>query len=246
MTISGKKILGVITARGESKTLPNKNIKLLDGKPLIVFTIEATQKSKLVTDLIVSTDSEEIAHICREHNAVVPFIQPAELATDTSGHLEVMQYATKFMEEKKGYEYDYVVIFQPTSPFRSVDDIDKTIEKIIENDAESAFSMCELDSNQHPIKAKKMDGDIVMPYCIEEKIGTHRQDFPKAYKRSGAVYVTKRDLLIEENKLFGEFIVGHVVSEERSVDIDTEYDWALTEYKYKKLKEQGFFYNIPN
>ncbi|MFA5998233.1 MAG: acylneuraminate cytidylyltransferase family protein [Candidatus Paceibacterota bacterium] len=236
-----KKILGVITARGGSKGLPGKNIKLLNGKPLIVYTIEAARESRLITDLIVSTDSEEIAGICREHGAEVPFIQPAELATDTSGHLEVMQYATKFMEEQKSTAYDYVVIFQPTSPFRTVDDIDKTIEKIIEHNADSAFSMCAVEPSQHPIKVKKMEGDTVLPYCMEEMIGTHRQDFPKAYKRSGAVYVTGRDILMKENKLFGDFIVGHIVPAERSIDIDTEYDWVLAEYKYKKLKEQGFF-----
>ena len=239
-----QKILGVITARSGSKELPWKNIKLLDGKPLIVYTIEAAQKSKSITDLIVSTDSEEIAEICRKNGAEVPFIQPAELAADTSGHLEVMQYATKFMEEREGHVYEYVVIFQPTSPFRTTDDIDKTIEKVIERKADSAFSMCELESGQHPIKVKKMDGDTILSYCMEEKIGTHRQDFPKAYKRSGAVYVTKRDLLIKENKLFGDFAVGYVVPAERSVDIDTEYDWILAEYKYKKLKESGFFEEV--
>jgi CMP-N-acetylneuraminic acid synthetase len=233
-------ILGVITARGGSKGVPNKNIKLLDGKPLIAYTINGAKKSKFITDLIVSTDSEEIASICREHGAVVPFTQPAELAQDTSGHLEVMQYAVKFMEKQKNITYNYAVIFQPTSPFRTVEDIDKTIEKIIEHDADSAFSMYEIEKSQHPIKVKKMEGDTVLPYCMEEQIGTHRQDFPVAYKRSGAVYVTKRDLLINDNKLFGEFNVGHIVPAERSIDIDSHFDWLKAEYMLGELKKKGY------
>ena len=111
-------ILGVITARGGSRGIPKKNIKLLGGKPLIAYTIEVAKKSRLITHLIVSTDDNEIAEICRQYGADVPFMQPVELATDTSGHLEVMRYAIRFMEDKLGVFFDYAVILQPTSPFR--------------------------------------------------------------------------------------------------------------------------------
>lgn len=233
-------ILGVITARGGSKGIPRKNIKILGGKPLIAYTIEVAKKSNFITDLIVSTDDTEIASVCREYGADIPFMQPAELATDTSGHLEVMKYAIEFMEKKKGLVYDYAVIFQPTSPFRLVEDIDKTIEKIIERGADSAFSMHTIEPSQHPIKVKKMEGDVVLPYCMEEKIGTHRQDFPVAYKRSGAVYVTKRDLIMNDNKLFGDFIVGHIVPLERSIDIDSPFDWMKAEYMLEDLRNKGY------
>lgn len=236
-----KNILGIITARGDSKGLPGKNIKSLGGKPLIVYTLEVAKKSKFITDLIVSTDDEKIAEICRGYGVEVPFIRPDELASDTAGHLEVVQHAINFREDQKKITYDYVVILQPTSPFRIIDDIDKTIEKIIEHDAESAFSVCEIEPNQHPIKIKKMEGDLILPYCLEEKIGMRRQEFPVAYKRSGAVYVTKCDLPIKDKKLFGNFTVGHIVPKERSIDIDTEYDWALVEYMYDKLESEGFF-----
>lgn len=233
-------ILGVITARGGSKGIPRKNIKLLGGKPLIVYTIDVAKQSNLLIDLIVSTDDKEIASLCREYGANIPFIQPAELATDTSKHLEVIRYAIDFMEKEKGVVYDYAVIFQPTSPFRLVEDIDKTIGKIIEHNAESAFSMCEIEPSQHPIKVKKMEGDTVLPYCMEEKIGTHRQDLSVAYKRSGAVYVTKRDLVMNENKLFGDFIVGHIVPLERSIDIDSSFDWVKAEFMLEELKKKGY------
>ncbi len=233
-------ILGVITARGDSKGVPRKNIKALGGKPLIAYTIEVAQESDLFTDLIVSTNDEEIASVCRAYGANIPFMQPNELATDTSGHLEVMRYAIRFMENKKNLVYDYAVILQPTSPFRLAEDIDKTIKKIIEQGADSAFSMCEIEPSQHPMKVKKMDGDVVRSYCMEEKVGTHRQDFPVAYKRSGAVYVTRRDLVMNNNILFGDFAVGHIVPLERSIDIDSQFDWIKAEYMLEDLKKRGY------
>lgn len=243
---SDKKILGVITARGGSKGIPKKNIKLLAGRPLIAYTISVAKKSSMIDDLIVSTDDKKIAEICRQYQVKVPFLRPAELAGDTVGHLEVIKHAIKSMEEQEKIKYDYVVIFQPTSPFRLVEDIDQTIEKIIKYQADSAFSMCEVSSGHHPIKAKMMEGDLVLPYLMEEEIGTRRQDFPPAYKRSGSVYVTRRDLPMEENRLFGDKIVGHLIDNDRSIDIDTYEDWLLAKYKYAQLKKQGFFEDYFN
>lgn len=230
------KILGVITARGGSKGLPGKNIKILGDKPLIAYSIEVGKKSKLITYLIVSTDYEDIAQICRDFGADVPFLRPAELATDKAGHLEVMRHATDFMEKKLGIVFDYVVILQPTSPFRSVEDLDGTIQKLIDTGADSAVSLVEIRTNEHPIKVKKLEEDKVLPYCIEEIEGTRRQDLPKAYKRSGAIYAMKRDLIMKKNRLYGDFVVGHIVPQERSVDIDDELDWLKMEYLLTKFK----------
>jgi CMP-N,N'-diacetyllegionaminic acid synthase len=232
--VSNKKILGVITARGGSKGLPGKNIKILGGKPLIAYSIEAAKQSELITHLIVSTDYEDIAQICRAYGADVPFLRPAELATDKAGHLEVMQHAIDFMEKKLGIIFDYVVILQPTSPFRSVEDLDETLKKLIDSGADSAVSLVEMRAMEHPIKAKKLEGDKVLSYCIEEIEGTRRQDLPKAYKRSGAVYAMRRDLIMKDNRLYGDFIVGHIVPQERSVDIDDELDWLKAEYMLEK------------
>jgi len=149
-----KNILAVITARGGSKGIPRKNIKKLGGKPLIIYTIDSVKKSTLITDVIVSTDDEEIASVCREHGVEVPFVRPKELAQDDTPHLPVMQHAIDFMEKKNNMTYDIAVIFQPTSPFRTVDDIDGTIKKLIDTNADSAVSLCEW-NEAHPIKAKK-------------------------------------------------------------------------------------------
>src|SRR3989344_3436867 len=132
------RILAVITARGGSKGLPGKNIKLLGGKPLIAHTISVAQKRNFITHLIVSTDDEAVAEIARAHGGIVPFLRPAELAQDKTPHLPVMQHAIEFMEKKIGEPYDYVVILQPTSPFRTVEDTDLTIQKMIDHHAQSA------------------------------------------------------------------------------------------------------------
>ncbi|MBU1036417.1 acylneuraminate cytidylyltransferase family protein [Patescibacteria group bacterium] len=232
-------ILGVITARGGSKGIPHKNIKILGDKPLIVYTIKTAKLSKTITHLIVSTDDSEIAQISEEYGAEVPFLRPEELADDKAGHICVMQHAVKFMEEKLGIKFDYVVILQPTSPFRIVEDIDGTIDKLISNKADSAVSLVEW-GDPHPMKAKIIEEGRVLPYGKTEPEGTRRQDLPMVYKRSGAVYAMKRSLLMNDNKLYGDYIVGHVVPEERSIDIDTPLDWFEAEYMLNKLKEKGY------
>lgn len=233
-----KNILAVITARGGSKGLPGKNIKLLGGKPLIVYSIESANKSKLITHTIVSTDYEDIAETSRRHGADVPFLRPAELAEDTTPHVPVMQHAIKFMEDKLGITFDYTVIFQPTSPFRTLEDIDGTIQKLIDTGADSAVSIVEVEGGSHPIKMKKLEGDTLLPYCIEEVEGTRRQDLPICYKRSAAIYAMKRDLIMN-GRLFGDHIVGYIVPKERSIDIDDQFDFMKAEYMLAKLRAAG-------
>ena len=232
-------ILGVITARGGSKGIPGKNIKMLGGKPLVVYTIEAAKKSKRITHLIVSTDDETIADLCRSHGVDVPFIRPKELAADTTPHVPVMQHALRFMEKKLGLAFDYAVILQPTSPFRTPEDIDATLEKLISRNADSAVSLVEVPSSEHPVKMKKLEDGRVLPYCIPEIEGTRRQDMPPAYKRSGAVYAMKRDILMK-GRLYGEHVVGHIIPRERSIDIDCLFDWIQAEYMLGELKKQGY------
>ena len=232
-------ILGLITARGGSKGLPGKNIKLLGGKPLIAYSIEAAQKSKLITKLIVSTDDEQIAQVCRDFGAEVPFLRPAELALDSTPHLPVLQHAIKFMEDKEGVKYDYIVTFQPTSPFRTVEDIDQTIQALVDAKADSSVSLVEVASMYHPMKMKKLEGNKVLPYCMDEPEGTKRQDLPKVYRRSSSVYVNRRDLVMVDNKFYGDNIVGYVTPIERFIDIDTMDDWEEAEKKLIKYNKEA-------
>lgn len=232
-------ILGVITARGGSKGIPGKNVKPLGGKPLIAHTIDVAKKSQCITHLIVSTDDEKIAEVSKEYGALVPFLRPKELSTDKSKSLEVMRHAIEFMEKAHGIVFDYAVILQPTSPFRTKEDIDKTVEKLIEAGADSAVSLVEVDSGEHPIKVKKIENGLVISYCAFEEEGLLRQDFPLAYKRSGAVYAMRRDLLMKDNRLYGDKVTGHIVPKERSIDIDDPIDWVKAEYMLEQLRKNG-------
>lgn len=232
-------ILGIITARGGSKGIPGKNIKLLGGKELVAYTIEVAKKSKLITHLIVSTDDEEIAKVCRKYGADVPFMRPKELAKDSTTHVPVIQHAVNFFEKKHNITIDYIASLQPTSPFRLAEDIDKTLEKLIQSGADSAVSLVEIKEN-HPIKIKKLEGDRVLAYSVEEKDATLRQDFPVAYKRSGAIHSMKRETIMDKNLIYGEHTVGHVVPQERSIDIDEPVDWIKAEYMLKELKKRGY------
>lgn len=241
VTSKDKKVLGVITARSGSKGIKDKNIKILDGKPLIYYTIKVAQKSKLISDFIVSTDSDKYIKIARNYGANTPFIRPKELATDECPHAPVLQHALNFMEKSKNCKYDYIVNLQPTSPFRTVEDLDTTIKKTIDFNAESGVSVVKVENSIHPIKYKKIENGFILPYSIEEPSeGVRRQDLPEAYKRDGAVYVTRRDILLNESKIFGEKTIAHIVDSERSIDIDTLKDWYLAEYMIRDLKNRGY------
>ncbi len=235
-------ILGIIPARGGSKGIPKKNIKILGDKPLIYYTIKSAKRSVYITDLIVSTDDLEIAKIAESCGANVPFIRPKELALNETPMLPVLRHAVDFMEKNKNIIFDYIVILQPTSPFRLPEDIDKTIEVIIEKGADSAVSLVEVESQFHPMKMKKFEEQRVLSYTIDEPEGINRQDLPKVYRRSSAVYVQKRDLIVKKNQLYGDYIVGHIVPAERYIDIDNEFDWLKAEYMLKKLKDRGYNY----
>src|SRR3989338_2794581 len=220
------KVLAVITARGGSKGIPNKNIKKFGGKPLIAYTAEIAKKSQVITDLIVSTDDEKIAKICKSLGVEVPFIRPRELAKDKTPHLPVIRHALKFMENKNKIKYDYVVTLQPTSPFRTPADIDKAVLLIHREKADSCVSLVKIPSTFHPIKIKRLQGNKVFPYCLEEPEGIKKQEFPDAYRRSSAVYVSRRDVIINKNSFFGENIVGFETPFERFIDIDNMNDWV--------------------
>lgn len=237
-------ILAVITARGGSKGLPGKNIKELNGKPLICYSIDAAKKSTLITHVIVSTDDKEIADVAKKCGGNIPFMRPRELALDDTPHLLVMQNAIEFMEKQEGITFDYVVILQPTSPYRTGKDIDSTIQKIIDTGADSAVSVCEIDPRFHPCKMKKLEGDILTPISEDfiETQGKRRQDLSVFYKRNGAVYVMKRDTHMVKNKLYGDSTAAYIMPRDSSVDIDTPNDWVKAEKMFEDLKKRGYIF----
>jgi CMP-N,N'-diacetyllegionaminic acid synthase len=225
------KILAVITARGGSKGVPRKNIRPVCGKPLIAHTIETTlQVRDRLHRLIVSTEDAEIAAVSREYGAQVPFMRPPELAVDTTPSLPVLQHAVREVEALDGIRLDWVLLLQPTSPLRTADDILAAMALAAAGGCDSVISVVQ--APIHPLFMKRIQEDQLLPFSEEltEKEGTRRQDAqPPAYVRNGAIYLTRREVLMEMNSIWGRIIRPYVMPSERSVNVDSELDLKLAE-----------------
>lgn len=234
MMPKNRKILGIITARGGSKGIPDKNIRPLMGKPLILYTIEAARQSKFLTRCIVSTESAEIAEIARRAGADVPFLRPKELATDESLALDVLAHVITELQ-KKGETYDYVLMLQPTSPLRTAADIDACIELAVKNDADSVFSLKKIPDFAIQ-KLKKIGNGEIKPLLEEERgQSAPRHKGPDVYKRNCAIYLTRTALILKGDQ-FGRKSMAYVMPEERSIDINTPTDFELAEFWLKKMQ----------
>lgn len=228
-----KKILGLITARGGSTSIPKKNIAMLGGKPLIWHTILVAQKSALLTRTIVSTNDEEIAAVCRGYRAEVPFMRPQELARDDTPHIPVVQHALQWFRDTGGEAYDYVMILQPTSPLRTSEDIDAAIRKAVDTDADSVMGMVLL-VDFDPIKVKRIEDDAILPMFTDEgPSSARRQAGQAAYKRNCAIYLTKTDCIMQGD-LFGKTSRAYIMPSERSVDINEPHDLEFAEFLLSK------------
>ncbi|PCI29357.1 MAG: hypothetical protein COB67_04180 [SAR324 cluster bacterium] len=225
------RILGIITARGGSKGVPRKNIRLLQGKPLIRYTIEAALATKgIFQRIIVSTDDMEIAEISKKAGAEVPFLRPAELALDETSSLDVVQHAIRFVEKQDGEPIDWAMILQPTSPLRTVKDIQKSVALAQSGNYDSVVSV-RLANNNHPLKVKRIDDDGLLQCFLEGAVEpTRRQDLtPDVYQRNGAIYLSRRQVFMEENSIFGTRICPYIMDGQISVDIDSELDFRIAE-----------------
>ncbi|MBF0103986.1 MAG: acylneuraminate cytidylyltransferase family protein [Deltaproteobacteria bacterium] len=227
------KIIGVIHARGGSKRIPLKNIKELNGQPLISYTIKAALASKYLERVIVSTDHPEIKRISLACGAEVPFDRPAAISEDVASEL-VTQHAVNFIEDKEKSTLDIVVTLQPTSPFSTGADIDKTIDLLIKNpNLNSAISVKEI--VERPEWMFYKEGDAITSYAgtiFSGDVGVS-QTLPKLYVPNGAVYATRRSALFGENALICKKCGGHVMSREQSVDIDVPLDFVFAEFVAK-------------
>lgn len=222
------KVVGLITARGGSKGIPQKNVKALAGKPLIAWTIEAALGSSLLERVIVSTDDEEIARTAREWGADVPFMRPAELAQDDSPHLAVIRHAIGWLESEQKTEFDYLLLLQPTSPLRSTEDIDQAIALAEEKDADAVVSVCL--THDHPFLSKRVAEDGRLSDFMEKPQGyLARQRLPPAYSLNGAIYLVRRSVLVERDDWYTERAFAYIMPPERSLDIDTPWDLHLVD-----------------
>ncbi len=227
--IKGKSILAIIPARGGSKGVLRKNIRDLAGKPLIAWTIEEAKKSKYIDRLVLSSEDEEIIEVAKTWGCEVPFVRPAELALDDIPGVEPVIHAINIIEGK----YDYIVLLQPTSPLRTVEDIDGCIEKCINGSFSSCVSICEVEHSPYWMYNLTEQGK--MQKLIEtDKSFTYRQDIPVVYRLNGAVYVAQIEFVLKEKSFISDETKGYVMDVEHSVDIDTEIDLLFCELMIKK------------
>src|SRR3989338_4228524 len=222
-------ILGIIPTRGGSKGVPQKNIKLLGGKPLISYTIASAKKSRWISQLIFSTDHPTIASIARECVATVPSLRPAELATDKALIIDVIKHLLKDCETRDKVQYDVIALLQPTTPLKSVEDIDGTIQKLVETGCDSVVTVLDVGAN-HPARMYTIQEDRMVNVLDEGIAMRPRQELPQVYIRSGAVYACTRETVIKQNSLIGKDCRPYIMPEERSVNIDCLRDFYMAEY----------------
>ena len=221
------RLLAIIPARGGSKGVPRKNIKDLGGKPLIAWSIEAARGVKKISKLIVSTDDEDIASIARGLDVDVPFLRPRELALDGTAGVAPILHAIELFPE-----FSWVLVLQPTSPFRSAVDIENIINLCLESDSPSAVSLCEATS--HPYWTYKLsESNGLSPFMPEGSGIACRQDLPAAYMVNGALYLAQCDWLRQQKGFIGPETLGYVMPLNRSIDLDTQSDWERAEFLMK-------------
>ena len=220
------KSLFLITARGGSKGIPHKNIKPLNGKPLIYYAIDIARQFVDDKDICVSTDSEDIIKTVEDYGLRVPFKRPDELASDTAGSYEVILHAIKFYEGV-GIHYDNIVLLQPTSPFRTIEDVEGCIA-MYNDTCDMVVSVKPAASNPYyDIYEEDACGNLVISKG-DGKI-TRRQDAPKCYEYNGAVYVINVNSLKSKHMNDFQKILFYEMSEIHSVDLDTMLDWKYAE-----------------
>ena len=236
-----KEILAVIPARGGSKGVPKKNIKLLCGKPLIVWTITEAKKSKYLTRIIVSTDDEEIAEIAKRNGAEVPFLRPSEISGDLSTDVEFLLHALNFLKQKENYEPEIVLRLPPTSPLRTAKNIDEGIIKLLNTPGADAARPI-LEAPKHPYKMWRIDenGIFLVPFLNKEFTGFDepqnlpRQLFPKVYVHTGAMDVMRLTTLMDQQSTSGKKVGYFFMAPEDSINIDSSIDFEIAEILMKR------------
>lgn len=222
------RVLFVVTARGGSKGVPKKNIRMIGDLPLIAYKIVAAQKCNVDKRIIVSTDDEEIANRAIEYGADVPFMRPDFLATDSASSMDVVEHAMKWIEKNDPEKYDYVCMLEPSSPFASYKDFDNAFELIKESDADTLLGMKETEVNKVFIHSLDTDGKLSkFYYAIRDMKSVRRQDQEKEYTMNGCIYVAKWDYFVK-NKLFhSENSIPYIMSDVSSIEIDSLYNYEV-------------------
>jgi len=223
------RILAIIPARGGSKGVPGKNIRLLNGKPLLAYTAEIALQSKYLTEVIVSTEDEQIIEVAKKLGIKVPFIRPMELAQDNTPTIDAIIHALQWYENQKVF-FDAVCLLQATSPFRTVDFLDKAIRKFIKQDTDSLVSVLKVPHEYNPHWTFEVDAVGNLKIATgENQIISRRQELPTAYHRDGSIYITKTKVLLNEHSLYGESTAFIESDPEFYINIDSLQDWEKAE-----------------
>lgn len=227
------KILALILARGGSKRLPGKNIRLLGGKPLIMWSIDLAQHIPEICDILVSTDDPAIEAVSKGAGALVPWLRPAELATDTASSVDAALHALDWYETENG-AVDGLLLLQPTSPFRTIETVKRGIALFKKNNYQTVLGISP--AHAHPMWSFKIDGDYLVPFMQEHGIGKRSQDLPTAYVVNGCFYIITPVSLREERSFIGNNTIPLLIeSQKEALDIDTEWDWILAECIMKSI-----------
>ena len=225
--IFGKKVLAIIPARGGSKRLPQKNSKLLHGKPLIVHSIEAAKQAEVIDEILVSTDDLDIAKIACEAGAYVPFLRPDYLSTDQASSVDVVCHAIEYLQRYKKMDFEYIVLLQPTSPLRKALHIQEAFDILEEKKGDAVISVCEVEHSPLWINQLPEDGSMI-EFISSEIKGTRSQDLPQYYRVNGAIYICSIPRFLKEKDFFiSDNIYAYKMRTYESVDIDTMIDFLL-------------------
>lgn len=235
--INDLKVLGLILARGGSKGLPRKNLKLLRGKPLVAWSIETARDSKYLDDLVISTDDQEIADLAVNYNCEVPFLRPACLSTDTSPSIDSIQHALNFLGNQGRY-FDIVALLEPTSPLRESIDIDNAINQLVNSNAYSIVGICRAETIHPAFMYRMTEERYLLPFMIKQSDRLRRQDIiDNLYFLEGTIYASKTQPLLKYRSFYHENTLGYEVPKWKSPEIDDEIDFLFVEaiMKYREI-----------
>jgi N-acylneuraminate cytidylyltransferase len=239
MVATSPRVLGIVPARGGSKSIPGKNIKPLGGVPLLAYSIAAGLQSEHVYRVVVTTDDPEIAAIARKWGAEVPFMRPPALAKDHVPDLPVFVHTLQWLEEHEQHRPDIVVQLRPTSPFRPVRSVDEAVEALVTNpDADSV--RCVTLSGENPFKMWRIvDGQLkpLVETSLNEPYNMPRQELPKTYWQTGHIDVMRTATILKKHSMTGTRILPYIIDSEYAVDLDTPVQWRYAEHLLREITD---------
>jgi len=232
-------VLGIIIARKGSKGVPGKNVKFINGRPLISYTIDSAKKSKLITKLILSTDCDDAKKIAINSDIEVPFKRPSYLSKDDTPGLPVIKHAVDFLRANQNYRPDLVIVLQPTSPMRTEFDIDDAISLLISSKSDSVVSVVKAEHSVNPFSVMQLNKEkFLTPFLEFDEVNNLRQKKPIFYARNGAIYAFTFECLINKNSIYGDLITPYFMEKKKSFDIDDYVDWEIVEYFLRKEENE--------